>query len=125
MVSPSAVVCGTLAEVLSFVWPGSSLGRQTETVETGLTAITCTASSLGGDAITTLQAEASRQFFSLFSVRFVQNLKTSKEGWVAAANLLTLIGPSQSCQSLTSSGTSSFITITGMCWIQTDDCAGL
>uniref|UniRef100_A0A8C5CBN0 MCF.2 cell line derived transforming sequence like n=1 Tax=Gadus morhua TaxID=8049 RepID=A0A8C5CBN0_GADMO len=56
---------------------------------------------------------------------FVQNLKTSKEGWVAAANLLTLIGPSQSCQSLTSSGTSSFITITGMCWIQTDDCAGL
>ncbi|CAL8341750.1 unnamed protein product [Boreogadus saida] len=34
---------------------------------------------------------------------FVQNLKTSKEGWVAAANLLTLIGPSQSCQSLTSS----------------------
>ncbi|XP_078142064.1 guanine nucleotide exchange factor DBS isoform X2 [Centroberyx gerrardi] len=34
---------------------------------------------------------------------FVRNLRTSKEGWVAAANLLTLIGESQSCQSLTSS----------------------
>ncbi|KAM3862407.1 guanine nucleotide exchange factor DBS [Diretmus argenteus] len=34
---------------------------------------------------------------------FVRNLRTSKEGWVAAANLLTLIGESQSCQSLSSS----------------------
>ncbi|XP_036400831.1 guanine nucleotide exchange factor DBS-like isoform X3 [Megalops cyprinoides] len=34
---------------------------------------------------------------------FVRNLKTSKEGWVAAANLLTLIGQSMSSQSLTSS----------------------
>uniref|UniRef100_A0A667ZRY6 MCF.2 cell line derived transforming sequence like n=1 Tax=Myripristis murdjan TaxID=586833 RepID=A0A667ZRY6_9TELE len=34
---------------------------------------------------------------------FVRNLRTSKEGWVAAANLLTLIGESKSCQSLTSS----------------------
>ncbi|CAB1346445.1 unnamed protein product [Coregonus sp. 'balchen'] len=34
---------------------------------------------------------------------FVKNLKTKQEGWVAAANLLTLIGESKSCQSLTSS----------------------
>ncbi|KAG9339469.1 hypothetical protein JZ751_023607 [Albula glossodonta] len=34
---------------------------------------------------------------------FVRNLKTSKEGWVPAANLLTLIGESKSSQSLTSS----------------------
>uniref|UniRef100_A0A7N6A4V9 MCF.2 cell line derived transforming sequence like n=1 Tax=Anabas testudineus TaxID=64144 RepID=A0A7N6A4V9_ANATE len=35
---------------------------------------------------------------------FVRNLSTSKEGWIAAANLITLIGKSTSCQSLTSSG---------------------
>uniref|UniRef100_A0AAQ5YBT1 Mcf.2 cell line derived transforming sequence-like b n=1 Tax=Amphiprion ocellaris TaxID=80972 RepID=A0AAQ5YBT1_AMPOC len=35
---------------------------------------------------------------------FVRNLNTSKEGWIAAANLITLIGKSKSCQSLTSSG---------------------
>uniref|UniRef100_A0A1A7YKI7 MCF.2 cell line derived transforming sequence-like n=1 Tax=Iconisemion striatum TaxID=60296 RepID=A0A1A7YKI7_9TELE len=34
---------------------------------------------------------------------FVQNLNTSQEGWIAAANLLTLMGKSKSCQSLTSS----------------------
>ncbi|KAL0963478.1 hypothetical protein UPYG_G00306950 [Umbra pygmaea] len=34
---------------------------------------------------------------------FVKNLKTKQEGWVAATNLLTLIGQSKSCQSLTSS----------------------
>ncbi|XP_068561127.1 guanine nucleotide exchange factor DBS isoform X4 [Cebidichthys violaceus] len=33
----------------------------------------------------------------------VRNLSSSKEGWIAAANLLTLIGKSKSCQSLTSS----------------------
>uniref|UniRef100_A0A673WZC6 MCF.2 cell line derived transforming sequence like n=1 Tax=Salmo trutta TaxID=8032 RepID=A0A673WZC6_SALTR len=36
--------------------------------------------------------------------RFVKNLKTKQEGWVTAANILTLIGESKSCQSLTSSG---------------------
>lgn len=36
--------------------------------------------------------------------RFVRNISTSKEGWIAAANLITLIGKSKSCQSLTSSG---------------------
>uniref|UniRef100_A0A8B9KM91 Mcf.2 cell line derived transforming sequence-like a n=1 Tax=Astyanax mexicanus TaxID=7994 RepID=A0A8B9KM91_ASTMX len=35
---------------------------------------------------------------------FVRNLKNSKEGWLPAANLLTLIGESKSSQSLTSSG---------------------
>uniref|UniRef100_A0A1A8F647 MCF.2 cell line derived transforming sequence-like n=1 Tax=Nothobranchius korthausae TaxID=1143690 RepID=A0A1A8F647_9TELE len=34
---------------------------------------------------------------------FVRNLNTSQEGWMAAANLLTLTGKSKSCQSLTSS----------------------
>nr|XP_055060626.1 guanine nucleotide exchange factor DBS isoform X9 [Misgurnus anguillicaudatus] len=34
---------------------------------------------------------------------FVRNLRTSKEGWVGAANLLTLIGESKSSQSLSSS----------------------
>ncbi|XP_058478450.1 guanine nucleotide exchange factor DBS isoform X13 [Solea solea] len=34
---------------------------------------------------------------------FVRNLSTSKEGWIAAANLIALIGKSKSCQSLTSS----------------------
>ncbi|KAJ8397932.1 hypothetical protein AAFF_G00432790 [Aldrovandia affinis] len=34
---------------------------------------------------------------------FVRNLKTNKEGWVPAANLLTLIGGSMSSQSLSSS----------------------
>ncbi|XP_040005225.1 guanine nucleotide exchange factor DBS isoform X2 [Xiphias gladius] len=34
---------------------------------------------------------------------FVRNLSTTKEGWIAAANLITLIGKSKSCQSLTSS----------------------
>ncbi|KAF3694687.1 Guanine nucleotide exchange factor DBS DBL's big sister MCF2-transforming sequence-like protein [Channa argus] len=34
---------------------------------------------------------------------FVQNLRTSKEGWITAANLIALIGKSKSCQSLTSS----------------------
>uniref|UniRef100_A0A3Q1FP93 MCF.2 cell line derived transforming sequence like n=1 Tax=Acanthochromis polyacanthus TaxID=80966 RepID=A0A3Q1FP93_9TELE len=34
---------------------------------------------------------------------FVRNLNTSKEGWIAAAHLITLIGKSKSCQSLTSS----------------------
>ncbi|XP_035533165.1 guanine nucleotide exchange factor DBS isoform X4 [Morone saxatilis] len=34
---------------------------------------------------------------------FVRNLSTSKEGWIAAANLMKLIGKSKSCQSLTSS----------------------
>ncbi|XP_021332791.1 guanine nucleotide exchange factor DBS isoform X12 [Danio rerio] len=34
---------------------------------------------------------------------FVRNLRTSKEGWVPAANLLTLIGESKSSQSLSSS----------------------
>ncbi|KAL7385205.1 hypothetical protein ABVT39_017632 [Epinephelus coioides] len=34
---------------------------------------------------------------------FVRNLSSSKEGWIAAANLVTLIGKSKSCQSLTSS----------------------
>ncbi|CAB1329015.1 unnamed protein product [Coregonus sp. 'balchen'] len=38
---------------------------------------------------------------------FVKNLKTKQEGWVAAANLHTLIGESTSCQSLTSSGKTS------------------
>lgn len=40
----------------------------------------------------------------LWPRRFVRNLSTSKEGWIAAANLITLIGKSKSCQSLTSSG---------------------
>uniref|UniRef100_A0A1A8PGZ5 MCF.2 cell line derived transforming sequence-like n=1 Tax=Nothobranchius rachovii TaxID=451742 RepID=A0A1A8PGZ5_9TELE len=34
---------------------------------------------------------------------FVRNLNTSQEGWMAAANLLALMGKSKSCQSLTSS----------------------
>ncbi|XP_016346539.1 guanine nucleotide exchange factor DBS-like isoform X5 [Sinocyclocheilus anshuiensis] len=34
---------------------------------------------------------------------FVRNLRTNKEGWVTAANLLTLIGESKSSQSLSSS----------------------
>ncbi|XP_073699405.1 guanine nucleotide exchange factor DBS isoform X6 [Garra rufa] len=34
---------------------------------------------------------------------FVRNLRTNKEGWVPAANLLTLIGESKSSQSLSSS----------------------
>ncbi|XP_037542487.1 guanine nucleotide exchange factor DBS [Nematolebias whitei] len=34
---------------------------------------------------------------------FVRNLNTSHEGWIPAANLITLIGKSKSCQSLTSS----------------------
>ncbi|XP_047227481.1 guanine nucleotide exchange factor DBS isoform X4 [Girardinichthys multiradiatus] len=34
---------------------------------------------------------------------FVRNLNTSKEGWMAAANLITLIEKSKSCQSLSSS----------------------
>ncbi|XP_054471076.1 guanine nucleotide exchange factor DBS isoform X2 [Anoplopoma fimbria] len=34
---------------------------------------------------------------------FVRNLSSSKEGLIAAANLITLIGKSKSCQSLTSS----------------------
>ncbi|XP_041663011.1 guanine nucleotide exchange factor DBS isoform X4 [Cheilinus undulatus] len=34
---------------------------------------------------------------------FVRNLSTSKEAWITAANLITLIGKSKSCQSLTSS----------------------
>lgn len=38
------------------------------------------------------------------SCRLVRNLSTSKEGWIAAANLISLIGKSKSCQSLTSSG---------------------
>lgn len=37
--------------------------------------------------------------------RFVKNLRTQKEGWVAAANLLSLISESKSSQSLSSSGT--------------------
>ena len=37
--------------------------------------------------------------------RFVRNLRSSKEGWVAAANLLTFISESKSSQSLSSSGT--------------------
>lgn len=36
--------------------------------------------------------------------RFVRNLRTNKEGWIPAANLLTLIGESKSSQSLSSSG---------------------
>uniref|UniRef100_A0A672ZDA8 Mcf.2 cell line derived transforming sequence-like a n=1 Tax=Sphaeramia orbicularis TaxID=375764 RepID=A0A672ZDA8_9TELE len=35
---------------------------------------------------------------------FVKNLRSSKEGWVAAANLLSLISESKSSQSLSSSG---------------------
>lgn len=38
------------------------------------------------------------------SCRLVRNLSTSKEGMITAANLLSLIGKSKSCQSLTSSG---------------------
>lgn len=38
------------------------------------------------------------------SCRLVRNLSTSKEGTMAAANLMSLIGKSKSCQSLTSSG---------------------
>ncbi|XP_071334073.1 guanine nucleotide exchange factor DBS isoform X5 [Trachinotus anak] len=34
---------------------------------------------------------------------FVRNLSTSREGWIAAANLITLVGKSKSYQSLTSS----------------------
>ncbi len=36
--------------------------------------------------------------------RFVRNLSSSKDGWIAAANLVTLVSKSKSCQSLTSSG---------------------
>uniref|UniRef100_A0AAY4EMH3 Mcf.2 cell line derived transforming sequence-like a n=1 Tax=Denticeps clupeoides TaxID=299321 RepID=A0AAY4EMH3_9TELE len=35
---------------------------------------------------------------------FVKNLKTSKEGWIPASNLLTLLGESESSHSLSSSG---------------------
>nr|XP_020465015.1 guanine nucleotide exchange factor DBS-like isoform X2 [Monopterus albus] len=38
---------------------------------------------------------------------FVRNLSTAKEAWVTAANLITFIGKSISCQSLTSSGSGS------------------
>lgn len=48
----------------------------------------------------------------VWSCRLVRNLSSSKEGWIAAANLVTLIGKSKSCQSLTSSGT----------WIQGEQC---
>uniref|UniRef100_A0A1A8JQW3 MCF.2 cell line derived transforming sequence-like n=1 Tax=Nothobranchius kuhntae TaxID=321403 RepID=A0A1A8JQW3_NOTKU len=34
---------------------------------------------------------------------FVRNLNTSQDGWMAAANLIALMGKSKSCQSLTSS----------------------
>ncbi|KAM9850920.1 guanine nucleotide exchange factor DBS [Aulostomus maculatus] len=34
---------------------------------------------------------------------FIRNLSSSKEGWVASANLISFIGKSTSCQSLTSS----------------------
>ncbi|KAK5890132.1 hypothetical protein CesoFtcFv8_013689 [Champsocephalus esox] len=37
----------------------------------------------------------------------VRNLSSSSEGWIAAASLITLIGKSKSCQSLTSSGSGS------------------
>lgn len=40
----------------------------------------------------------------LLSCRLVRNLSTSKEGTMAAADLMSLIGKSKSCQSLTSSG---------------------
>lgn len=36
--------------------------------------------------------------------RFVKNLCSGKDGWVAAANLLSLISESKSSQSLSSSG---------------------
>lgn len=44
--------------------------------------------------------------FPLCSIlcRFVKNLRSGKEGWVAAANLLSLISESKSSQSLSSSG---------------------
>ncbi|XP_046871213.1 guanine nucleotide exchange factor DBS-like isoform X2 [Hypomesus transpacificus] len=38
---------------------------------------------------------------------FVRNLKTSKEGWLPAANLLTVIEESKSCHSLSSEGSGS------------------
>lgn len=50
----------------------------------------------------TLQQQSQERVY--VSCRFVRNLSTSKEGWIAAANLITLIGKSKSCQSLTSSG---------------------
>uniref|UniRef100_A0A8C4P0J6 Mcf.2 cell line derived transforming sequence-like a n=2 Tax=Dicentrarchus labrax TaxID=13489 RepID=A0A8C4P0J6_DICLA len=42
---------------------------------------------------------------------FVKNLRSSKEGWVAAANLLSLISESKSSQSLSSSGIPSIYSI--------------
>ncbi|XP_041858410.1 guanine nucleotide exchange factor DBS isoform X9 [Melanotaenia boesemani] len=49
-----------------------------------------------GDMVQLVKEEGDGQWF-------VRNLNTSKEGWIAAANLITLIGKSKSCQSLTSS----------------------
>lgn len=46
---------------------------------------------------------AVRHLFVLYC-RLVRNLSTSKEGTIRAANLMSLIGKSKSCQSLTSSG---------------------
>ncbi|XP_061578947.1 guanine nucleotide exchange factor DBS-like [Cololabis saira] len=46
---------------------------------------------------------------------FVRNLSSSKEGWIAAANLLTLIGKSKSCQSLTSSEGSGNLSTSSSC----------
>lgn len=47
---------------------------------------------------------ASVVHYCVWSCRLVRNLSTSKEGTMAAANLMSLIGKSKSCQSLTSSG---------------------
>ncbi|KAE8299004.1 Guanine nucleotide exchange factor DBS DBL's big sister [Larimichthys crocea] len=46
---------------------------------------------------------------------FVRNISTSKEGWIAAANLITLIGKSKSCQSLTSSEGSGNLSTSSSC----------
>lgn len=51
-----------------------------------------------------LQSEYENYRIVCVFYRFVRNLNNSKEGWLPAANLLTLIGESKSSQSLTSSG---------------------
>uniref|UniRef100_A0A8C7HUE9 MCF.2 cell line derived transforming sequence like n=1 Tax=Oncorhynchus kisutch TaxID=8019 RepID=A0A8C7HUE9_ONCKI len=46
----------------------------------------------------------SEYYLDTLTLDWFHTLTTKQEGWVAAANILTLIGESKSCQSLTSSG---------------------
>lgn len=56
------------------------------------------------DTIDAEQVRAQNPFLCVTWCRFVKNLRSSKEGWMPAANLLSLISESKSSQSLSSSG---------------------